>query len=125
MKVRLYNCILLVGIACASPSVQAIMLSEIELSSYLNQGLDARIELGGIKTGDLESMNLRILETEGAGDFIPEMLKVEVKDDGNRHYIHITSRENIREPILSFILELTWAEGHLIREYFILMDPKN
>ena len=110
--------------ACACSSVQAIMLGEIELSSYLNQGLDDRIELGGVKSGDLDSMNLRILEADGAGGFMPEMLKIEVKDDGNRHYIQITSRQNIREPILSFILELSWAEGHLIREYSILMDPK-
>ena len=52
------------------------------------------------------------------------MLKLEVKDEGNRHYIQVSSKYIIREPILSFTVELAWAEGRLIREYSVLMDPK-
>ena len=125
MKNRIHIFAIGLLMVCAMTSAQAVGLNEIELSSYLNQTLDAKIGLSGLKSGDLDSINVRIHPTDGVTNISPSMLVLEIKDDGNRHYIQITSKENIREPIISFALEVTWVEGRIIREYSVLIDPKN
>ncbi|MGY8813699.1 MAG: type IV pilus assembly protein FimV [Gammaproteobacteria bacterium] len=124
MKIQFHFYVFYLVIACVITPVQGLTLNNIELNSYLNQILDARIGLDGMKSGDIDELNLQVLESTIPINELPSVLIVEVKDDGKGHYIHVTSRDNIREPILSFTLEITWAEGHLIREYTVLMDPK-
>jgi pilus assembly protein FimV len=124
MKIRVNFCALCLMIACAITPARALTLNEIELNSFLNQILDARIGLTEIKSGEIDGLNLRIIESTNATGQLSSMLKLEVKEDGKGRYIHVTSQENIREPILSFSVELSWSEGRLIRDYSVLMDPK-
>ncbi|MBF8268600.1 MAG: pilus assembly protein FimV, partial [Gammaproteobacteria bacterium] len=51
-------------------------------------------------------------------------LKYEIKENENGHYISITSRDVVKEPVMNFSLEVTWSKGHLIREYSLLIDPR-
>jgi pilus assembly protein FimV len=125
MKIQIKTSVLCLLLTWAVIPVQGITLNEIELKSHLNETLDARIALGGLKSGDLEGMSVRVLAPEVGMGISPSMIKLEVKDDGNGHYIQLTSRENIREPIINFTLEVTWAEGRFIREYSVLVDPKD
>src|SRR5699024_234132 len=37
--------------------------------------------------------------------------------------VNVSSREPLREPYLNFLLELTWPNGRLMREYAVLVDP--
>jgi pilus assembly protein FimV len=104
--------------------VQALLLTDIELNSYLNQTLNARIGLNGLESGDLENLTIRIHHIEGMPDITTSKLNIEVKEDGNRHYIYLTSSENIREPLLAFSLELIWPGGRLFREYSLFIDPR-
>ena len=39
-------------------------------------------------------------------------------------YVHITSRESVREPALEFIIEVTWRNGSLQRKYGVLLERK-
>jgi pilus assembly protein FimV len=55
---------------------------------------------------ELRKLNFQLVETQAGHD-----------------YIHVTSQEPIREPFLSFLLELSWANGRLYREYTVLLDP--
>ena len=59
MKNRIAIHALLMLIVCAQQPAQALSLYEIELNSYLNETLDARIGLGGLESGDLDSLNTR------------------------------------------------------------------
>ena len=124
MKIQFHFYVFCLVIACVVTPIQGLTLKNIELNSYLNQILDARIGLDEIKSGEIDGLNMRILESTITTNQLPSVLILEVKDDGKGHYIQVTSRDSIREPILSFTLELTWAEGHLIREYSVLIDPK-
>lgn len=107
-----------------SPAASALALSEIELHSHLNQPLDARVNLSGVDKADLASLNV-LIHADGAGQY-QEMvpLKHEVKEDGSGHYISITSSRAIREPILTFTLEVDWSGGRYSREYSLLIDPQ-
>ncbi|NNE39002.1 MAG: hypothetical protein HKN08_11905 [Gammaproteobacteria bacterium] len=106
-----------------SSPVTALSVADIELNSYLNQALDAKIALGDIESGDLDSINARIVDVNKGSAVSPGTLRIELVGEDSRHYLHVTSRESIREPILSFTIELTWGQGRLIREYDLLIDP--
>jgi len=110
---------------CFITTAQALTLSEIELKSYLNQALDARINLSGISAGQLEGLSITIIDAKpGISGQRPVVLDYEIKNDGSGHYIQLTTNAVVREPVVTFTLELSWSEGRLLREYTLLMDPK-
>ncbi len=102
--------------------VGALSISDIELKSFLNQPLKARIFLV-VNEDELDSLQIRIIESRGVA---PQFLNLghEIAKNSSGHYIKITSREAIKEPILNFGVELNWAVGQLIREYTLLIDPQ-
>ena len=102
-------------------AVQALSLSEAELTSYLNQPLNARVMLGGISPAELASLQVGFVQAGGA--YIS--LTSELVDDATGKYIRISSKQIIREPVVTFILELAWTGGRMQREYSLLLDPKN
>ena len=105
--------------------VSALALSDIELKSSLNQILDARVLLSGITQDELGSLKINIDQnSELAADQSSIKLTPELKQNENGYYISITSKDVIKEPVLSFSLELNWSKGRLIREYSLLIDPR-
>lgn len=115
--------LVLMNLGLLSAPVAALAVAEIELNSHLNQALNARIALSDIKSGDVDSLSVRILDVNNGSNVVPGTLNIEVVGENNKHFIQITSSESIREPILSFTLELIWGQGRLIREYDLLIDP--
>lgn len=130
MKVRKLAVALALAGGLGSGMAQALGLGEIELQSWLNEPLDAEISLrqsAGVAPGDVfvnvapETAYQRVgLERH---QFLSK-LKFEVVTgaDGNL-LINVSSREPVREPYLNFLLELTWPNGRLMREYAVLVDP--
>jgi pilus assembly protein FimV len=52
-------------------------------------------------------------------------LKFEVVATGDDSgYIHVTSRDGIREPALEFIVDVKWGNGSVRRKYSVLLEPK-
>ncbi|VAW51251.1 hypothetical protein MNBD_GAMMA06-1074 [hydrothermal vent metagenome] len=104
-------------------------LGEIEVSSSLNQKLKADIELLSAAPEDIESLIVKLAsrkEFSRAGLDRPYLLndlrfKSEVID-GVPHVI-VSSGSPIREPFLNFLVEIDWPNGHLLREYTVLLDP--
>ncbi len=104
-------------------------LGEIEVNSSLNQKLKADIELLSATEENSESIIVKLAsrkEFTRAGLDRPYQLndlrfKSEITD-GVPH-ISVTSGSPIREPFLNFLVEIDWPNGHLIREYTILLDP--
>ena len=45
------------------------------------------------------------------------------QETGN--YLRITTRDAVREPVISFLVEMNWSGGHFLREYSLLIDPQN
>ncbi|WP_029653375.1 FimV/HubP family polar landmark protein [Marinobacter daepoensis] len=130
MKVRKLAVALALAGGLGSGMAQALGLGEIELQSWLNEPLDAEISLNqsrGVDPGDVfvnvapESAYERVgLDRHR---FLSQ-LKFEVVTgaDGSLA-INVSSREPVREPYLNFLLELTWPNGRLMREYSVLVDP--
>jgi len=130
MKVRKLAVALALAGGLGSGVAQALGLGQIELQSYLNEPLDAEIVLPqsrGVSPGDV-LVNIAsdaAYERVGLdrGQFLSKLrFEVVTGTDGNL-VVNVSSREPLREPYLNFLLELTWPNGRLMREYAVLVDP--
>lgn len=110
--------------------VYALGLGEINLHSYLNQPLNAEIQVHSASEEDLNNLIVSLApvsEFSKIGiDFMPglEQLKfsIEKKSDGNA-IIKVETRNTFREPFLNFLIEINWPKGRMLREYTLLIDP--
>jgi len=130
MKVRKLAVALALAGGLGSGVAQALGLGEIELQSYLNEPLDADIVLPqsrGVSPGDVLVNIASDAAYERVGldrnQFLSKLrFEVVTGSDGNL-VVNVSSREPLREPYLNFLLELTWPNGRLMREYAVLVDP--
>jgi len=130
MKVRKLAVALALAGGLGSGVAQALGLGEIELQSYLNEPMDAEIVLPqsqGVDPGDVfvniapEKAYQRLGLQRNL--FLGKLrFDVTTRSDGNL-VVNVSSREPLREPYLNFLLELTWPNGRLMREYAVLVDP--
>jgi len=108
----------------------AFGLGDITMHSALNEPLDAEIAI--ISARKLVAQDLEI-SLGSAADFAqagvdrPIMLTlfkftVEEREDGTP-YIKVTSRQPVKEPFLDFLVAVDWSQGHLVREFTVLLDP--
>jgi pilus assembly protein FimV len=119
--------LLLVSVASKS---FALGLGEIDMQSALNQPMRAVIELTSAAGTDLSQVKVSIASTEAhqrAGLTRSRILskfrfKVE-QDNRGQAVIRISSTDTIHEPFLEFMLELSWSNGRLMRQYTVLVDP--
>ncbi|MFW5969276.1 MAG: FimV/HubP family polar landmark protein [Halofilum sp. (in: g-proteobacteria)] len=108
----------------------ALGLGEIAVQSALNQPLDAEIPLRGVPSGQGDEIEVSLASEEAFEDvgldrpFALTRLQFEVKEgEGGDYYVHVTSEKSIVEPYLSFLVEVDWEGGNLLREYTVLLDP--
>ncbi len=119
-----------VTMLCFLPTVLwALGVGGIEVSSGLNQAFDAKIPIVGAKQGELADVSARLAEKDIfdraglARSHFLAALKFRVVSTGDSSgYIHITSRDGIREPALEFIVEVKSRSGSLRRKYSVLLE---
>jgi len=113
----------------ASPALFALGLGSAKVNSFLNQPLDVRVELISQSSEELQSVTAKLAS---ARDFellglklnsISAPLEFEVVSDGSKSYIHITSNLKISDPIMQVLVEVAWANGRMLREYTLFLDP--
>ncbi|WP_273203623.1 FimV/HubP family polar landmark protein [Marinobacter subterrani] len=130
MKVRKLAVALALAGGLGSGVAHALGLGEIELQSYLNEPLDAEIVLPqsrGINPADVfvNIASEQAYEQVGLdrNQFLSKLrFQVVTRNDGSLA-VSVSSREPLREPYLNFLLEMTWPNGRLMREYAVLVDP--
>ncbi|MGE0859430.1 MAG: FimV/HubP family polar landmark protein [Gammaproteobacteria bacterium] len=114
----------------ASPLALALGLGPLEATSALNEPFKGRIEVLGAKPEDFDTLTVGLAGDEAfaragierAGALFQLRFQVSDATDG-KDYIAVTSRDPIREPFLNFLLEMNWANGRMLREYTVLLDP--
>ncbi len=112
-----------------SQTVFGLGLGTLKQSSALNEPFDGRVEILGANARDADTITVKLADEsqfERAGvlrEAVLLQLRFTVVDEGAKDYIQISSREAIREPFLNFLLELNWANGRVVREYTVLLDP--
>lgn len=104
-------------------------LGELELNSALNQELNADIAVISATPEDAEQIIVKLADRDAfsrAGmdrPFLLQQLKFKIIQKNGKSFVRVTTKTPIREPFLSFLLEIDWPQGHLLREYTLLLDP--
>ena len=111
-------------------SVLGLGLGDIQTNSALNEKFNAQIELLSVPPGELEKVHVSLASREvfeRAGvDRSASLLSLKytaVRLENNKAAVLVKSDRIIREPFLSFLIEVHWPTGRLIREYTVLLDP--
>ena len=121
---------LAVASAIAAGQANALGLGEIRVNSALNEPLDADIRLVQVRDLSAQQILPRMADIDEfslAGltksRFLSDVkFQVKVAPDGSGS-IHVTSSVPVQEPFLSFLMEVNWPQGRLVREYTLLLDP--
>lgn len=117
--------------AVVAPSLAAALsVGNYQLNSHLNQPLDLRVQLSDVRGLDEHEIVARLAtkrEFDNAGiefDPINNGLTFTVKKlGGDRAEVRIVSREVVREPFVSLLVEYVWPRGRMLREYNLLLNP--
>jgi len=121
----------LVSLAVISPAwVQALGLGEIQLNSFLNQPLDAQIEILSSTKGETDGLQVKLASPEAFvrsglefSNHLRQLKFSVITRSNGKKYIKVVTRKGFREPFLNFLLEVNWASGRILREYSELVDP--
>lgn len=116
--------------ALLSPITFGLGLGTLKTSSALNEPFDARIDIVGATAQDFDALTVKLADSrqfERAGvartaALLNLRFDVVTADSGG-DFIRISSKDPVREPFLNFLLEINWANGRMVREYTVLLDP--
>src|ERR1700733_14326149 len=113
------------------PSVSwALGLGEIHLNSALNEPMKAEIDLIAATPDELTALRADLASRDAftrygidRPPFLSTMtFKVGKSKDG-RAALLVRPTDAIPEPFVTFLVEVNWARGRLMREYTVLLDP--
>ncbi|MGC2033493.1 MAG: hypothetical protein WA642_25985, partial [Steroidobacteraceae bacterium] len=128
-RLMLMACLLSTAFLWPSSS-WALGLGEIHLKSALNEPMNAEIDLIAATPDELTALRASLADREAFtryGIDRPAFLstltfKVGKGKDG-RDALLVRSTDAIPEPFVTFLVEVNWARGRLMREYTVLLDP--
>ncbi len=128
---RLTFSVLLAVAALVSPlSVWALGLGQIQVLSQRDQPLLAEIPIISNDSSELEALQARLASPETfarIGLSPPQGIVSDLQfsvalDARGRPVIRVTSAVPVQQSLLTFLLEVDWGKGRLVREYSALLD---
>ena len=114
--------------SCSS-AAHAAGLGKLTVLSALGQPLRAEIELTAVSNDEASGLVAKLASADAFRvaniDFNPALLSLRftVEQRGGRQVIRISSTQPLNEPFVDMLLELSWNNGRLVREYTFLLDP--
>ena len=122
----------LLATTLGASSAWALALGKVSVQSHLGQPLRAEIDLPNITTEEAASLQVGVASPEtfqAAGmDFNPMLGEVRFvleRRPNGRTVLLLTSERAVIEPFLDVVVDVNWANGHLVRGYTMLFDPPN
>ncbi len=128
---RITVSVLLAVAALVSPlSAWALGLGQIKVLSQRDQPLLAEIPVISNDSSELEALQARLASPETfarIGLSPPQGIVSDLQfsvalDARGRPVIRVTSAAPVQQPLLTFLLEVDWGQGRLVREYSALLD---
>jgi pilus assembly protein FimV len=110
-------------------AAQAAGLGKLTVLSALGQPLRAEIELTSVSQEEASGLAAKLASPEAFRvaniEFNPALLSLRfaVEQRGGRQLVRISSTQPLNEPFVDMLLELSWNNGKLVREYTFLLDP--
>jgi pilus assembly protein FimV len=112
-----------------SSSAYAAGLGKLTVMSSLGQPLRAEIELTAVSNDEAGLLVAKLAPAEAFRlaniEFNPALLSLHftVEQRAGRQFVKITSSQPLNEPFVDMLLELSWNNGRIVREYTFLLDP--
>lgn len=112
-----------------SSAASAAGLGKLTVLSALGQPLRAEIELTTTAGEDASSLAVKLASPEAFRaaniEFNPALLSLRfnVEQRAGRQFIRLSSTQPLNEPFVDMLIELSWNNGRLVREYTFLLDP--
>jgi pilus assembly protein FimV len=105
-------------------------LGEIHLKSALNEPMNAEIDLIAAGPEELSALRAALAPKDAftrygidRPPFLSTMTFKVAKSKDGRDVLQVRSTDSIPEPFVTFLVEVNWARGRLMREYTVLLDP--
>ncbi|MFQ5993880.1 MAG: FimV/HubP family polar landmark protein [Acidiferrobacterales bacterium] len=126
--------LLLLGAAMALlPEISyALGLGNLKVYSALNERLNAEISVKSLTPRESQTLTA---ETIKRPDFAaPDVERISfaieiqitlVRYPDGAYALQLSTERPVREPFVSFLLQVDWAGGRLVREFTALIDPRN
>jgi pilus assembly protein FimV len=122
---------LALALALGSSSAFGLGLGQIEVKSALNQPLSADIPVLSSQSGETDALVVRLAPPEAlervglpAPTGVAANLEFTVDtDERGRTVIRVTTPSKVNDPFVTFLLEVDWGQGKILREYTVLLDP--
>ena len=117
--------------AClASFSAAALGLGQIEVKSKIGEPLVAEIPIVTTDPSELEQLQAALASPETFARIglmppvgvVADLRFVQALDARGNPIIRVTSSQPVTEPLLTFLVEVDWGQGRLVREYSALVD---
>ncbi|MDO8597993.1 MAG: FimV/HubP family polar landmark protein, partial [Sulfuricaulis sp.] len=126
-----YKTWLLAGFLVLVPwAVHAAGLGKLTILSALGRPLIAEIDLVSVRNDEIATLTARLATPEAfaqaniqySAALVGLRMSIERRANGSS-YIKVISTRPINDPFLDLLVELSWAQGRLVREYTALIDP--
>lgn len=122
--------VLMSAMLLAPPAALALGLGDIRPGSALNEPLSAEIDLVAATPEEIAALQVQLASRELFQRYgldrpaYLDMLEFRVgRGQDGRSVLLVRSRESISEPFVSFLVDVSWPRGRLLREYTVLLDP--
>ncbi len=117
-------------LAVAAGPAAALGLGQIQVKSQPGQPLLAEIPIISTDPSELQGLQVQLASPETFSSIgleppqgIVSTLHFEpALDTGGHPVIRITSPAAVQQPLLTFLIEVDWGQGRLVREYSALLD---
>ena len=121
---------LAIALAIAAGPASALGLGQIQVKSHPGQPLLAEIPIISSDPSELQGLQVQLAPPDTfrrigleppQGD-VSQLRFEPAIDAQGRPVIRITSPAPVQQPLLTFLLEVDWSGGRLVREYSALVD---
>jgi pilus assembly protein FimV len=122
---------LALALALGSSPAWSLGLGQIEVKSALNQPLSAEIPVLSTQSGEADALVVRLAPPEAltrvglpapSGVAANLQFTVETNSRGQT-VIRVTTPGKVSDPFVTFLIEVDWGQGKILREYTLLLDP--
>jgi len=107
----------------------AFTLGDVQVNSFINQNLDANIEVSSPNKVYPDKIKAFLASKEVfkkydlLRDSFLDNIRFSISQKGGKTYIRLTSTQTVREPLISLIVTLRSLEGNITREYNLFLNP--
>ena len=128
MKHKLITLALVLSLVFVSQNTFSLGMGKIQVNSALDEPLNASIDIIANNDESIDQVSVKLASSDDYKkvgldkSFVPANIMVSVDED-NPYQINVRSNGPVSEPIVSLLLDVKWANGRILREFTLLLDP--